>query len=141
MTPTNPAAPPADSAQATPEALAIARKCMDVLYGAMRARGVITTMPYDFGIPPVAQAIDAATRELRQALGWISVDDQLPEYRSGDVIVCVEYPDGTRKVTLGEHDAMSGKCWWLFHQTGVGGLWRVTHWMKLPEPPERTAPR
>lgn len=45
-----------------PEMLEKARQAMDVLYEAMKARGIVTTMMYDFGIPPVALALEEAGR-------------------------------------------------------------------------------
>lgn len=84
--------------------------------------------------------------------GWISVEDRLPEEtesmfarfyatekwdramwknESETVLVCVLFPDGGRKVTVGRlHD---GK--W---NTTVSKVLphKVTHWMPLPEPPE-----
>lgn len=81
--------------------------------------------------------------------GWISVEDKMPEERdsifskmkgtdkwmnamfervSDEVIVCVEFEDGTRKTTVSKtHDGQ-----WYFDEKVVRK--RVTHWMPLPEP-------
>ena len=87
--------------------------------------------------------------------GWVSVKDRLPEEtesmfarfhatekwdramwknESEAVLVCVRFPDGGRKVTIGRlHD---GK--W---NTTVSKVLphEVTHWMPLPEPPEEVS--
>ena len=84
--------------------------------------------------------------------GWVSVKDRLPEEtesmfarfyatekwdhamwknESETVLVCIRFPDGGRKVTIGRlHD---GK--W---NTTVSKVLphEVTYWMPLPEPPE-----
>jgi hypothetical protein len=69
MTPTNPAAPPAGSAQATPEALAIVRKygidCLDRDRYEAREREAEHALRLRH---PAVARVDAATRELRQAL-------------------------------------------------------------------------
>ena len=83
---------------------------------------------------------------------WISVRDRLPEERdsifarfygtekwkagmfrtaSDDVIACVEYEDGSRLVKV--LHTISGE----WHMSGIPGGGIVTHWMPLPEPPER----
>lgn len=85
------------------------------------------------------------------AVGWISVKEGLPKekpsifnrfygtakwdsgmwrYNSDPVIVAVKYPDGTRRVTIGEtHDGelRATRSGYIPHE--------VTHWMPLPEMP------
>ena len=83
---------------------------------------------------------------------WISVRDRLPEERdsifarfygtekwkagmfrtaSGDVIACVEYEDGSRLVKV--LHTISGE----WRMSGIPRDGKVTHWMPLPEPPEK----
>lgn len=83
---------------------------------------------------------------------WISVKDDMPKEResifarfygtdkwrtgmfrtaSDDVIACVEYEDGSRLVKV--LHTISGE----WHMSGIPGGGIVTHWMPLPEPPER----
>lgn len=57
------------------EAETIARNAMDELYAAMRERGVVTTMMYDFGVPFVAKRIESLLSEnkrLRDVLSMIA---------------------------------------------------------------------
>ena len=82
---------------------------------------------------------------------WISVDDAMPaeknsifaklkgtdkwdsvmwEKTSGEVIVCIEFEDGTRKTTVAKtHDGS-----WKLDMAILKR--KVTHWMPLPELPE-----
>lgn len=105
-------------------------------------------------IPGVKEFYAMAEKALRtqNQVKWISVKNDMPKEKesifarfygtdkwrsamfrtaSEDVLACVEYEDGSRLVKA--LHTMDGK-WWL---SGIprGGI--VTHWMPMPEPPER----
>ena len=103
------------------------------------------------GADVLKQLIDAQpTIEPKQE--WISVKDDMPKehdsifarfygtdkWRTGmfrtasdDVNACVEYEDGSRLVKA--LHTISGE----WHMSGIPGGGVVTHWMPLPEPPEK----
>jgi len=65
---------------------------------------------------------------------WISVKDKLPE--GGKVLVCFQEPffgSMTSEVDVGFYDNKDS-CWWLWN--GERKIFRVTHWMPIPELPE-----
>lgn len=61
---------------------------------------------------------------------WISVKDRLPEAFQ-HVIICRNNRQGRQIVEAGQLD-ISG--WWRVYGTRTKS---VTHWMPLPEPPEK----
>lgn len=61
---------------------------------------------------------------------WISVKDQLPE-RFKPVLVCRE-KNGSPYVEQGHKDVGE---WWKVYGTRTK---HITHWMPLPEPPEKS---
>ena len=61
---------------------------------------------------------------------WISVEDRLPELFV-PVIVCRKFGKDERRVEQGCRDVNG---WWKVYGTRTKN---VTHWMPLPEPPER----
>lgn len=79
---------------------------------------------------------DRIARQNPQLLtGWISVGDRLPE-TSGEY-QC--YCNGKSRIAKFKTDK-SGMCYWdIISNECYTVLWRVTHWMPLPEPPEREA--
>ena len=60
---------------------------------------------------------------------WIPCAERLP-YGGEQVLICLEYPDGSKEVSLGEYWD-KGNGW-----GGFGGNGVVTHWMYLPQPPK-----
>lgn len=76
---------------------------------------------------------------IRKALDdrrWISVNERLPESKTGFVMIHVDFhePHTKAAIRLGWYDESDG-LW----RTQIGRLrrqWEVTHWMPLPEPPE-----
>ena len=83
---------------------------------------------------------------------WISVKDRLPEmgehYQSEDVLVCIDYrpdnPDTTEDsyVSIDHVDFNCfGQGWFSCERDdprdGEPSPYFVTHWMPMPEPPER----
>lgn len=88
------------------------------------------------------QAVDSAISALRDRIarqnpqpltGWISVGDRLPE-TSGEY-QC--YCNGKSRIAKFKADK-SGMCYWdIISNECYSALWRVTHWMPMPEPPER----
>lgn len=63
-------------------------------------------------------------REVTKKVGWISVEDRLPE---DDVDVLTRRATG---MSVESHCGFG----WAYDE--YNGKWRVTHWMPLPEPPE-----
>lgn len=66
---------------------------------------------------------------------WISVDERTPE-TSGTYIVCCKEQDLTH-VTFAKFYKRLG----YWELKGSRTFWRVTHWMPLPEPPDRSTDR
>lgn len=64
---------------------------------------------------------------------WISVEDKLPDI-AVSVIICRKHGKDAVKV---EQGCMDGNGWWISY--GAGWTKKVTHWMQLPEPPDRNA--
>ena len=62
---------------------------------------------------------------------WIPCAERLPN-GGEQVLICLEYPDGSKEVTLGEHWDKANENGW----GGFGGNGVVTHWMYLPQPKE-----
>ena len=79
---------------------------------------------------------------------WIPVEDALPE-KSGEYLVYTEYEDVFKCYFEKENDPEEDECQWGFYQDyrdpdtlgWAGTTWTavetVTHWMPLPEPPEK----
>jgi len=64
---------------------------------------------------------------------WVPCTERLPRGGS-QVLICLEYPDGSQEVSLGEY---WGKAKGIEHGWGgFGGNGIVTHWMPLPTPPK-----
>lgn len=63
---------------------------------------------------------------------WISVKDSLPEYEQ-IVDVFVRYSDGWERFTAVEYYPEMKFPW---QHDDLCSIDNVTHWMKLPEPPE-----
>ena len=63
-------------------------------------------------------------------LGWISVEERLPEKT---ITACLVYADGRTQVADWTHDKW-GEDWWFY----VDGEYdpEITHWMPMPEPPK-----
>ena len=90
----------------------------------------------DTGLEPQeVQTLAAASRRLDEAAaGWISVEDKLPPMGQM-VIVYREYAWGEVKVEQGCRDLGD---WWKVYGTRTK---RVTHWMPLPQPPQKKHPQ
>ena len=67
------------------------------------------------------EKLEAKIGELESAQQWISVDDRLPDIRAGWILAY--WDDGD--ITLWRAKKLAG------------GKDYVTHWMPLPEPPEK----
>ncbi len=68
---------------------------------------------------------------------WISIEDRLPE-REDYVFVCVDLgAEGILRIT-----AIHTTAGWYFLSDSkyIKIPWKVTHWIKLPEPPKTTQP-
>ena len=108
---------------------------------------------FDRGLDRAQRAIlDAPSADVAPVQKWISVKDRLPEmgehYQSEDVLVCIDYrpddPDATED-TYVSIDHVAFNCF------GQGEFscerddprdcepspYFVTHWMPLPEPPQK----
>ena len=66
--------------------------------------------------------------------GWISVKDKLPEYKNNIILYAPGYSG--RPVRMGWLDKTdeNGHNW---RDAQGFGILSVTHWMPLPEPPEK----
>ena len=69
---------------------------------------------------------------------WISVDDSLPDSCGFPCILCGENSFGQIRVFEGFTGYMErGKFEWHSNQKDVDiDLWKITHWMPLPQPPK-----
>ena len=77
--------------------------------------------------------------EIVPSSGWISVKDRLPEADGPYIVMTLRsWEDAPFRVMIMElttERGRSGKIrrWKWGHRVS---MWRVTHWMELPEPPE-----
>lgn len=80
----------------------------------------------------LAEYLVAHLPSLTTSSEWVSVEDGLPPYGKS-VIVCRPYGKGKGTVVV-EQGSRDVNGWWCVYGTRVK---RITHWMPLPEPPER----
>ena len=68
---------------------------------------------------------------------WVSVEDGLPQRRGQGYFLCATNCYGQRKVFEGFTGYMTnGKFEWRTNRKDINlNVWKVTHWMSLPEPP------
>ena len=69
---------------------------------------------------------------------WVSVDDRLPDSCGFPCILCGENSFGQIRVFEGFTGYMEcGKFEWNSNQKDVDiDLWKITHWMPMPQPPK-----
>ena len=87
---------------------------------------------------PVCEEVESLQAELSTyKLGWVSVEDRLPEEDYGWFLVIDDYLAGNEKQTLGFFEEANGRHFWLpiDNRDSPDGM-KVTHWMPLPTPPE-----
>lgn len=86
------------------------------------------------GAEVLKQLIDAQPT-IEPKKEWISVEDRLPEIGEEVLVVDVDVSDVIVRVYSLNHDTKG------YYWDDEGGWWNdfecVTHWMPLPEPPER----
>lgn len=74
---------------------------------------------------------------------WIPVTERLPDHNKSVIVYCENFTiQGGHTVHIGSCDKMSGTAFWFLRtQPGVSSFpnheWRVTHWMPLPQFPEK----
>ncbi len=89
------------------------------------------------------QPTNVAAQEEKKS-GWISVEDELPETEydyfghstgeSHDVLIYMENENYSEsRILVGKYSMLFS--YWPQEDRADG--WRVTHWMELPEPPEK----
>lgn len=80
------------------------------------------------GSMTIGEVIDEAMDFADKHPNWISVEDELPEVC---VAVLTTTPHGTQRVGFYEDG------WWLANTTDLVRMGSITHWMPLPNPPEK----
>jgi hypothetical protein len=69
--------------------------------------------------------------------GWIPTSECVPDTKTGFVLIYIDFhePHTMSAVRLGYYDEQS-EVWRSQIMGRLQPHWEVTHWMRLPEPPE-----
>lgn len=91
-----------------------------------------------------ADRIEAQAKEIEklraQLPRWIPVEERLPEYNARVLVIDVYAGDGDEFIaiwTREEYPDDPDGCCWIDERGWWHALDEVTHWMPLPEPPEK----
>ena len=91
-----------------------------------------------WGEKPICEFADCLLAHGVTVQEWISVEDRLPDSCGFPCILCGENSFGQIHVFEGFTGYMErGKFEWRSNQKDVDiDLWKITHWMPLPQPPK-----
>lgn len=73
---------------------------------------------------------------LTQPNEWVSVEDRLPEKGENVLVYAIAKHIGVTKISIDKLEEGERRPVWLY----THGWFEVTHWMSLPEPPDRRPP-
>ena len=91
-----------------------------------------------WGEKPIYEFADCLLANGVTVQEWISVEDRLPDSCGFPCILCGENSFGQIRMFEGFTGYMErGKFEWHSNQKDVDiDLWKITHWMPLPQPPK-----